>query len=62
VKKEKVNQALDILLKETARIQELALTLYGTGKEERVDLAERLKDRFLINEEAIKELKQESSA
>ena len=58
VKKEKVNQALDILLKETARIQELALTLYGTGKEERVDLAERLKDRFLINEEAIKELKQ----
>ena len=59
-KKEKVDQALDIILKETSRIQELALTLYGEGKEEMVDLTEKLKRRFLINEEAIKELKREN--
>jgi signal transduction histidine kinase len=59
-KKEKVDQALDIILKETSRIQELALTLHGEGKEETVDLSEKLKRRFLINEEAIKELKREN--
>ncbi|HUL38416.1 MAG TPA: GAF domain-containing sensor histidine kinase [Thermodesulfobacteriota bacterium] len=59
-KKEKVTQALDIILKETSRIQELALTLHGEGREEIVDLTEKLKKRFLINEEAIKELKREN--
>ena len=59
-KKEKVDQALDIILKETSRIQELALTLHGEGREEAVDLSEKLKRRFLINEEAIKELKKEN--
>jgi signal transduction histidine kinase len=60
LKKEKVDQALDIILKETSRIQELALTLYGEGKEEAVDLTEKLKKRFLINEEAIRELRREN--
>ena len=59
-KKEKVTQALDIILRETSRIQELALTLHGEGREEIVDLTEKLKKRFLINEEAIKELKREN--
>jgi len=59
-KKEKVDQALDIILRETSRIQELALTLHGEGREEVVDLTEKLKRRFLINEEAIKELKREN--
>ena len=59
-KKEKVDQALDIILKETSRIQELALTLHGEGREDNVDLTERLKRRFLINEEAIKELNREN--
>ncbi len=59
-KKEKVAQALDIILKETSRIQELALTLHGEGREEVVDLTEKLKKRFLINEEAMKELKREN--
>jgi signal transduction histidine kinase len=58
-KKVKVTQALDIILKETSRIQELALTLHGEGREEIVDLTEKLRKRFLINEEAIKELKRE---
>ena len=59
-KKEKVAQALEIILKETSRIQELALTLQGEGKEEAVDLTEKLKKRFLINEEAMHELKREN--
>jgi signal transduction histidine kinase len=57
LKKEKVVQALEVILKETSRIQELALTLHGEGREEMVDLTEKLKKRFFINEEAIKELK-----
>jgi signal transduction histidine kinase/predicted Zn-dependent protease with MMP-like domain len=59
-KKEKVVQALDIILKETSRIQELALTLHGEGREEIVDLTEKLRRRFHINQEAIKELKREN--
>ena len=59
-KKEKVVQALDIILKETSRIQELALTLHGEGREEMVDLTEKLSRRFTINQEAIKELKREN--
>lgn len=55
-KNEKVDQALDILLKETSRIQELALTLHEKGKESVIDLTEVLKRRFLINEETLKEL------
>jgi signal transduction histidine kinase len=55
-KNEKVDQALDILVKETSRIQELALTLHQKGKESIVDLTEVLKGRFLINEETLKEL------
>jgi len=60
VKKEKVDQALDIILKETSRIQELALTLHGEGREESVDLSEKLKKRALINEETLREIKREN--
>jgi signal transduction histidine kinase len=59
-KKEKIDQALDVILKETSRIQELALTLHGEGREEVVDLTEKLKRRFGINEEAMRELKREN--
>jgi signal transduction histidine kinase len=55
-KDEKVGQALDILLKETSRIQEMALTLYEKEKESIIDLSEVSGRRFLINEEALKEL------
>ncbi len=55
-KNEKVDQALDILLKETSRIQELALTFHEKGMESVIDLTEVSKRRFLINEETLKEL------
>jgi len=55
-KREKILQALDILHRESCRIQELALTLHGEGKESIIDLTEVLQKRFLINQEAIREL------
>jgi signal transduction histidine kinase len=59
-KKEKVHHALEIILRETSRIQELALTLHGEGREEVVDLSEKLKKRAMINEESLIELKRDN--
>jgi signal transduction histidine kinase len=56
---EKIYQFLDIVIQETSRIQDLALSLYGEGKEIVLDLTGRLQRRFLINAEAIRELKKE---
>ncbi len=58
-KEEKILQYLDIIIQETSRIQDMALSLYGEGKEGIVDLADRLQKRFLINAETIQELKRE---
>jgi hypothetical protein len=55
-KKRKADDALDIILKEASRIQELALTLHGEGKESIMDVSDVLRRRFLINEEYLKEL------
>jgi signal transduction histidine kinase len=55
--KEKTDRALGILLEECSRIQELALTLYSEGKESILDLTDVLKRRFLINEEAFREMR-----
>jgi len=56
--KEKTDRALGILLEESSRIQELALTLYGEGKESVQDLTDVLRKRFLINELALREIGQ----
>jgi signal transduction histidine kinase len=45
----------DILLEETSRLQELALSIYQVGKEQKVDLTRVLRRRFEINREAIRE-------
>jgi len=45
-KNEKVDQALNILLKETSRIQELALTLHEKGKESIIDLTKYRRGDF----------------
>ena len=52
----KIYHWLDFICEETCRIQDLGLTLLGEGKEEVVDLTERLKKRFLINKGALEEL------
>ncbi|NWF56570.1 MAG: GAF domain-containing sensor histidine kinase [Syntrophaceae bacterium] len=59
-KKEKVQQALEIILEESSRIQALALTLHGEGKETTLDMSDILKRRCRINEEAIREIKREN--
>jgi len=46
----------DILLEETSRLQEMALSIYQAGKEQVVNLTKALKDRFDINKEVIKEI------
>ncbi len=54
--REKIEQALDIIIEETSYLQDLALTLHGEGREVIIDLSQSLKKRFLINEETLKEL------
>ena len=53
--KEQVGKYVDILLEETSRLQELAMSIYRVGEEQEVNLSEVLKRRFEINREAIKE-------
>ncbi|MFC1863315.1 sensor histidine kinase, partial [Thermodesulfobacteriota bacterium] len=56
----KINQYVDILLEETSRLQEMALSISWVGKEQVVDLTKVLKRRFEINKEAIRQqLKQD---
>ena len=51
----RIRRYVDILLEETSRLQELALSLYHAGKPQVVNLTYILKNRFNINKEAIKE-------
>lgn len=53
--KDQVRKYVDILLEETSRLQELAMSIYRVGDEQAVNLTEVLKRRFEINREAIKE-------
>jgi two-component sensor histidine kinase len=55
-KKEKIQQSMEIILEESSRIQALALTLHGEGKETTLDMTDILKKRFRINEEAVREI------
>jgi signal transduction histidine kinase len=51
-----IKKYVDILLEETSRLQEMALSIYHVGKEKPVNLTEVLRNRFEINKEAIKEM------
>jgi signal transduction histidine kinase len=51
-----IKKYVNILLEETSRLQEMALSIYHVGKEKPVNLTEVLKNRFEINKEAIKEM------
>jgi signal transduction histidine kinase len=58
----KIIKYVQILLEETSRLQEMALSIYQVGKEQVVDLTKVFRNRFDINREAIKEqLKQNVS-
>jgi signal transduction histidine kinase len=58
--REKIDEALDIVIQETSYLQSLALNLYSEGKEATVDLTTKLRDRILVIREAINELKKET--
>ncbi|MEW6570735.1 MAG: GAF domain-containing protein [Nitrospirota bacterium] len=55
--KDKIAEYLDIIVKETVRMQELSTYPHIEGRERVVDLTEVLKNRFKINAEAIREQK-----
>jgi len=55
--KSKIAEYLDIVVQETVRMQELAIYPNIEGRERVIDLTEVLKNRFRINEEAIREQK-----
>lgn len=55
--KNKITEYLDIIAQETVRMQELAIYPNIEGRERVVDLTEVIRNRFRINEEAIKEQK-----
>jgi len=52
----KIKKYVEILLEETSRLQEMALSIYQVGKEQVLNFTEVLRNRFEINREAIKEL------
>lgn len=47
----------DIVVKETTRLQDLALTMTGEGRGEEIDLGKAVLERYFLNEAAIKEFK-----
>ncbi|MBN2032975.1 MAG: GAF domain-containing sensor histidine kinase [Deltaproteobacteria bacterium] len=53
---ETIRKYTEILLVETSRLQEMALSIYQVGKEQVVNLTSILINRFDINSEAIKEM------
>jgi signal transduction histidine kinase len=53
--KDQILRYVNILFDETARLQELALSIYQVGKQHLTDLTDVLRRRFEINREAIKE-------
>lgn len=53
---EKIKKYLDVLLEETSRLQEMALSIYHVGKEQVVNLTSIVLSRFDINKEVIKEM------
>jgi signal transduction histidine kinase/putative methionine-R-sulfoxide reductase with GAF domain len=55
--KDKIAEYLDIIVKETIRMQELVVYPNIEGRERVIDLTEVLKSRFRINKEAIREQK-----
>jgi len=54
-KKGAIERDLDILMRETSRMQELAFEIYGEGKEELRDITGELVERFEVNEVAVAE-------
>ena len=59
---ETIRKYTDILLEETSRLQEMALSIYHVGKEQVVNLTSIVINRFEINKEAIREMLKQNVA
>jgi len=55
--RDKLIRYQDIVVKETTRLQDLALTMTGEGRGEEIDLGKVALERYLLNKSAIKEFK-----
>jgi signal transduction histidine kinase len=55
--RDKLKSYLEIMAQEASRLQDLALTMTGEGREEVIDLSQKARERFLLNEEVILESK-----
>ena len=55
--RDKLIYYLDVVARETARLQDLALTMTGEGREEEIDLGRLARERFDLNRHAIEEAK-----
>ncbi|MCI5121942.1 MAG: GHKL domain-containing protein [Candidatus Electrothrix sp. AUS4] len=53
--RDKLKSYLEIIARETTRIQDLAQTMTAEGKEERINLVQIASERFLLNNEVIRE-------
>ena len=55
--KDKLESYIGIMATEASRLQDLALTMSGEGREEVLDLTVIVRQRYQINEEAVREMK-----
>jgi signal transduction histidine kinase len=56
-KRDKLILYQDVIVRETTRLQDMALTMTGEGRGEEIDLGKIALERYQLNEVAIKELK-----
>jgi GAF domain-containing protein/two-component sensor histidine kinase len=56
--RQKLTTYIDIMATEAARLQDLALTMSGEGREEVLDFSSIVRQRYQINEEVAREMKQ----
>ncbi|UCC66049.1 MAG: HAMP domain-containing histidine kinase [Deltaproteobacteria bacterium] len=56
-RRKRVDQGLEVIIEETERIQDLALSLYEEGEQQKVNVTKRLLRRFQISQEIINELR-----
>jgi len=54
--RDKLKQYIDVVVRETARLQDMAISLSGEGKEREVDLCSVAVQRYQLNEEVVSEL------
>jgi signal transduction histidine kinase len=57
---EKLNEAVEVILEESSRLEELFLSLFGEGNEAVVDVTEIARKRFLFYQETLKEMKRDN--